>query len=97
MLHRWKFIGFFGCLSFVLSVSSLCCNLSAQSTNQCSNSVCVDYQISTSQAQKPSILSSQQLHHRAKMISVKVMSQEILGTGFLLKKQGCVYTVVTNA
>ncbi|MEO0932601.1 MAG: serine protease [Cyanobacteria bacterium J06641_2] len=97
MLHRWKFIGFFGCLSFVLSVSSLCCTLSAQSTNQSSNSGCEDNQISTSQAQKPSILSSQQLHHRAKMISVKVMSQEILGTGFLLKKQGCVYTVVTNA
>lgn len=98
MIHwrRWKFIGFFSCLSLVLSVSSLCCTLSAQSTNQSTNSGCENNQIST-QAQQPSKLSSQQLHHRAEMISVKVMSQEILGTGFLLKKQGCVYTVVTNA
>ena len=98
MIHfwrKWKFIGCFSCLSFVLSVSNLSCTLSAQTTNQTGNSGCEDNQIST-QAQT-SILSSQQLHHRAEMISVKVMSQEILGTGFLLEKQGCVYTVVTNA
>ncbi|MDY6902565.1 MAG: serine protease [Cyanobacteriota bacterium] len=99
--RRWKFIGFFSCLSLMLSVSSLCCTLSAQSTNQTtnqsSNSGCEDNQVSISQARKSSILSSKQLHHRAEMISVKVMSQEVLGTGFLLKKQGCAYTVVTNA
>ena len=98
MIHfwrKWKFIGCFSCLSFVLSVSNLSCTLSAQTTNQTGNSGCEDNQIST-QAQT-SILSSQQLHHRAEMISVKVMSQEVLGTGFLLEKQGCVYTVVTNA
>lgn len=87
--HRWKFIGCFSCLSLVLSVSNLCCTLSAGSTN----AVCENQ----SQAKQSSILSAKQLRHRAEQISVNVMAPSIVGTGFLLKKQGCVYTVVTNA
>ena len=88
--HRWKFIG---CLSLVLSVSSLSCTVSARSTD----TSCENNKISISQAKQPSILSPKQLQQRAEMISVKVMAPEFIGTGFLLKKQGCVYTVVTNA
>ncbi|MEM6753086.1 MAG: serine protease [Cyanobacteria bacterium P01_C01_bin.38] len=81
-------IGLFS-LSLVLSVSNLCCTVSARSTNvKCENQF---------QAQQSGILSPQQLQQRAEMISVKVMAPEIIGSGFLLKKQGCVYTVVTNA
>ncbi|MEO0684677.1 MAG: serine protease [Cyanobacteria bacterium J06649_11] len=89
---KWKFIGSFGCLSLVLSVSSLFCNrLSARSTNNgCENEVSF-----TKQSSIP--ISEKQLRHRAEMISVKVMGDEIIGTGFLLRKKGCVYTVVTNA
>ena len=91
--RRWKFIGWFSCLSLVLSVSNLCCTVSARSTNPS----CENNKISISPAKQPSILSPQQLQQRGEMISVKVMAPEIIGTGFLLKKQGCVYTVVTNA
>ncbi|MGB3760568.1 MAG: serine protease [Rivularia sp. (in: cyanobacteria)] len=85
--RKWN-IGCFSFLLVVLSVSNLCCTVSARSdSNSCEEQT----------SQKPSILSPQQLQQRAENISVKVMAPEIIGTGFLLKKQGCVYTVVTNA
>ncbi len=88
--RRWKFIGCFSFLLAVLSVSNLCCTVSARSTNtSCKNGI--------SQAKQSTPLSEKQLQQRAEMISVKVMAPEIIGTGFLFKKQGCVYTVVTNA
>ncbi len=87
----WKSVGYFSCLSLVLSVWNLCCVFSAQSANTGCQS-----QISPVK-QSATLFSSKQLQQRAEMISVKVMAPEIVGTGFLLKKQGCLYTVVTNA
>ncbi|MBO3458813.1 serine protease [Aetokthonos hydrillicola Thurmond2011] len=50
------------------------------------------------QPQKPlNQLSVQQLHSSAQAITVKVMSQTVLGSGILLKQQGPIYTVLTNA
>jgi S1-C subfamily serine protease len=37
------------------------------------------------------------LRHQAQSITVKVLSQDYLGSGILIKKQGTVYTVLTNA
>ena len=80
MLWRKWNIGCFSFLLVVLSVSNLCCTVSARSdSNSCEEQ--------TSQV-KPSILSPQQLQQRAENISVKVMAPEIIGTGFLLKKTG---------
>ncbi|MCP6758063.1 MAG: serine protease [Fischerella sp. CENA71] len=42
-------------------------------------------------------LSVEQIRRNAKLITVKVISKEFLGTGILLKKQDSVYTVLTNA
>jgi S1-C subfamily serine protease len=48
--------------------------------------------------EKPSAqLSMGQLRSSAKTITVKVMSQTVLGSGILLQKQGFIYTVLTNA
>lgn len=41
-------------------------------------------------------LSLQQLHSSAIAITVKVLSTDFLGSGFLIQKQGDVYTVLTN-
>ncbi len=37
------------------------------------------------------------LQHIAKSITVKVLSKDFLGSGFVIHKQGSVYTVLTNA
>jgi serine protease DegQ len=42
-------------------------------------------------------LSGEQLQLLAKSVTVKVLSQDVLGSGILLQKQGSVYTIVTNA
>jgi S1-C subfamily serine protease len=43
-------------------------------------------------------ISVKQLHSYAQTISVKVMSSsDVLGSGFILRKEGSVYTVLTNA
>jgi len=42
-------------------------------------------------------LSPLQIESTARAIAVKVLSEDILGSGFLIEKQGEVYTVVTNA
>lgn len=42
-------------------------------------------------------LSVEQLHSSAQAITVKVLGADVLGSGFLIKKQGEVYTVLTNA
>ena len=51
----------------------------------------------TLQQQASSQLSIEQLQNLAKSLTVKVLSQEVLGSGILLQKQGEVYTIVTNA
>ena len=57
--------------------------------------------ISSSKLTKPqqptTQLSVKQLQQQAQAITVKVMSQDVLGSGILLRKQGTVYTVLTNA
>ncbi|GAA6620582.1 hypothetical protein NUACC26_063980 [Scytonema sp. NUACC26] len=51
-----------------------------------------------SQSKQTSIQSVKQLHSYAQAISVKVMSSsDVLGSGFILRKEGLVYTVLTNA
>lgn len=52
---------------------------------------------STDAAQFHTQLSQQQIESTAEAITVKVLSSDVLGSGFLIKKQGEVYTVVTNA
>lgn len=42
-------------------------------------------------------LTVQQLHQQAQALTVKVLSTERLGSGFVVKKQGAIYTVLTNA
>ncbi|MFQ4141201.1 tetratricopeptide repeat protein [Chlorogloeopsis sp. ULAP02] len=42
-------------------------------------------------------ISTEQLRLKAQAITVKVMSDEFLGSGILLKKNNSIYTIVTNA
>ncbi|MBE9008545.1 trypsin-like peptidase domain-containing protein [Fortiea sp. LEGE XX443] len=42
-------------------------------------------------------LSVEQLQQLAKTITVKISAQELLGSGTLLKREGEIYTVITNA
>ncbi|MBW4575087.1 MAG: serine protease [Aphanothece sp. CMT-3BRIN-NPC111] len=42
-------------------------------------------------------LSVKDLYHKARTITVKVFSKEVLGSGILIHRQGSVYTVLTNA
>lgn len=41
--------------------------------------------------------STQQLQKQARLITVKVLSKDFLGSGILIYRQGSVYTVLTNA
>ncbi|MEP6489698.1 serine protease [Microcoleus vaginatus GB2-A3] len=47
----------------------------------------------TQQAAQPSV---KQLEQLARSIAVKIRSKDVLGSGILIRKQGNVYTVVTN-
>src|SRR6476661_1692275 len=47
----------------------------------------------TRQAAQPSV---KQLEQLARSIAVKIRSKDVLGSGILIRKQGNVYTVVTN-
>ncbi|MFB2982046.1 serine protease [Microseira sp. BLCC-F43] len=53
--------------------------------------------LNTLEQQASTQLSVEQLQSLAKSLTVKVLSQEVLGSGILLQKQGSVYTIVTNA
>ena len=46
--------------------------------------------------QPPVQLSVEQLHNLAESITVKVISGEVLGSGIIIRKQGSIYTVLTN-
>lgn len=71
-------------------VGSLLITLSTGAANVSGNKL--------SQRSQPSTqLSVKQLHSSAQAITVKVMSENVLGSGILLKRQGSVYTVLTNA
>lgn len=45
----------------------------------------------------PTQRSAEQLQNLGRLIAVKVLSKNFLGTGILIHKQGSVYTVLTNA
>lgn len=47
--------------------------------------------------EQPSVKSQPQLQHIASSITVKILAGDFLGSGILIKNQGQVYTVVTNA
>ncbi|MEY3825855.1 MAG: hypothetical protein RLZZ148_668 [Cyanobacteriota bacterium] len=53
-------------------------------------------QAMATQASSP-VLSKAQLRSQAESITVKVLSEEVLGSGFIVKVQNSVYTVLTNA
>jgi len=77
-------------LTLVPCVGSLLITLSTWAANVSSSKL--------SQPEKPPTLPSvQQLYSSAQTITVKVMSQAVLGSGILLQRQGSVYTVLTNA
>lgn len=42
-------------------------------------------------------LISEQLPKQAQSITVRILSREVIGSGFLANRQGTVYTVLTNA
>lgn len=76
--------------TLIACVGSLCFTLSTLAINVSSNKFAKP-QLSVTQ------LSIKQLHSSAQAITVKVISQDVLGSGILLKKQGNFYTVLTNA
>lgn len=47
--------------------------------------------------QPPTQLNPQALNQQARSITVKILSTESLGSGIIVRKQGSVYTVLTNA
>jgi S1-C subfamily serine protease len=48
-------------------------------------------------AESPGQISQEPLHQIARSITIKVFATDALGSGILIKKQGSVYTVLTNA
>jgi S1-C subfamily serine protease len=77
-------------LTLVASVGGLLITLSTWAANVSSNRLNKPNQPLTQ-------ISIQQLHQQAQAITVKVMSQSVLGSGILLQRQGSAYTVLTNA
>lgn len=75
-----------GCLSGLSAILSGCATNTSISA-------------STPLVRQPPIpqLVTQKLRSHAKAIAVKVLGEDFLGTGFLVKKQGEIYTVITNA
>ncbi len=51
----------------------------------------------TKLARSPTRLSVEQLQQLTKAIAVKISAKELLGSGTLLRRQGQIYTVITNA
>jgi S1-C subfamily serine protease len=47
--------------------------------------------------ESPKLLTVKDLYHKAQAVTVKVISGEVLGSGIVIKRQGQVYTVLTNA
>lgn len=86
--RRLKLVALAGCLVLALGASTLC---SFSFTNRS-----LSLETDGGKMRLPQ-LSESQLQKQAQAITVKVMSKAGLGSGFLLKKKGFVYTVVTNA
>jgi serine protease DegQ len=80
----WRFLILVACMG------SLPLALPAQAPN---------FQVSASRfvAKTSKQVSTQQLYRKAQVITVKIWSTEVLGSGILIQKQGQVYTVLTNA
>ncbi|MBR8837585.1 MAG: trypsin-like peptidase domain-containing protein [Stigonema ocellatum SAG 48.90 = DSM 106950] len=79
--RKWTLVGCVGGLFMMLSTWAA--NVSANKYSQ--------------RSQPPTQLSIKHLHSSAQAMTVKVMSQAILGSGILLQRQGSIYTVLTNA
>ncbi|MGB3205645.1 MAG: trypsin-like peptidase domain-containing protein [Crinalium sp.] len=77
-------------LIMVACVGSLPLALPAQAPN---------FQVSAPrfEAKTSNKLSTQQLYRKAQLITVKIWSKDVLGSGILIQRQGQVYTVLTNA
>lgn len=89
-MHWHKFI-------LITCVGGLAIALSTLVTSVGLSSPCNGLGCKSQQEQNHKQLSLENLRQQAKSITVKVMSQDDLGSGFLLKKQGNLYTVLTNA
>jgi S1-C subfamily serine protease len=76
-------------LTLVVCVSSLTMALSASAPVVSVVTPCTSPDCNTPQ--------SKQIYQQAEAITVKVVSTDFLGSGILLRKQGSVYTVLTNA
>jgi len=87
--HKFTLVACLGGLSITLSTLAANVNFS----RPCTNVGCKFLQL----GKPPSQISVEQLHHLAQAITVKVMSQDFLGSGIVLQKQGSVYLVLTNA
>jgi len=84
--------------TLVACLGSLSITLSTRTANVSSSRPCTSVDCYFPQPEKPPTeLSVEQLHHQAQAITVRVMSQDFLGSGIILKKQGSIYTVLTNA
>ncbi|MBO3458817.1 serine protease [Aetokthonos hydrillicola Thurmond2011] len=88
----WRKFTLFACLG------SLSITLSTWAANVNFSRLCHTVGCNSSQPEEPSNrLSIEQLQHQAQAITVKVMSRDFLGSGIILRKQGPIYTVLTNA
>lgn len=81
---RWR------SLLFVVCVGSILSSLSVEVLN---SNVYVWGSLIKQQSVQ---LSEKQLHQLAESITVKVLSEEFLGSGAIVDKQGSVYTILTN-
>ncbi|MBR8841081.1 MAG: trypsin-like peptidase domain-containing protein [Stigonema ocellatum SAG 48.90 = DSM 106950] len=83
--------------TLVACLGSLSITLSTWAANVNFSRPCTSVNCNFLQPEKPPTqLSVEQLHHLAQAITVRVMSQDFLGSGIILQKQGSVYTVLTN-
>jgi S1-C subfamily serine protease len=81
------------CLLICLGGISLALPKQQSNNSDCINSQCLETVFSRSLTP----LSVEQLQQVAKTITVKISAKELLGSGTLLRQQGQIYTVITNA
>lgn len=86
--RRLNAIAYVGYLSLAVCISALYLN----DWSKCAIAPCQH-----PSTQSKTDISSQQLRLKAQAITVKVMSDEFLGSGILFKKDKSIYTVITNA
>ncbi|AKG24286.1 S1 family peptidase [Calothrix sp. 336/3] len=90
-------------IACVFCVSLAACEIISSSSSTVSPSdkakstAPLNAQLSSASTEKLSPQAVKKLHQYAQKITVKVMSQDFLGSGIILQKKESVYTVLTNA